>query len=259
MPLPDAARQFDQISPEYDATRPPLEPETVLGIVRVLRAHGVRDLLEVGVGTGRVAVPLADTGLRVTGVDAARGMLSRARAKGLSRLVRGSAYRLPFKEGAFDAAIFVHVLHVLDEPARAIAEAARAAPKGVYGLVRPGTGDEPERAEGWGARRRVFEILRAQGYEVSGRGRGWPHRRERELLASFPPDELVVLADRTVTEPVARMLDMMARRASRHVLDVPPEALARAVEEVRREVGDRTFTFRRIEALAAWRSPPAAA
>jgi SAM-dependent methyltransferase len=173
--------------------------------------------------------------------------------------VRGSAYRLPFRAAAFDAAIFVHVLHVLDEPQRAIAEAARVAPGGVFGLVRPGSGTERERSGAWDARRRVFEILKDQGYAVARDGRGGPHRKERELLAALPPDELVVLGDRTVTEPVARSLDMIARRASRHILDVPPEALAQAVDTVRREVGDRTFTFRRVEALATWRPRSAAA
>ena len=259
MPLPRAARQFDEISPEYDATRPPLDPETVAGIVRVLGEHGVRSVLEVGVGTGRVAGPLAAGGLRVTGVDAARGMLARARAKGLERLVRGSAYRPPFRPGAFDAALFVHVLHVLDDPPRAITVAGDVASGLVFGLVRPRSGTEGERSAGWSARRRVYEILSEEGYAVARDRPGGPGGRERELLATWPPDELVVIADRTVTEPIGRTLDLMARRASRHVLDVPPEALARAVDAVRREVGDRTFTFRRGEALAAWRPRAAAA
>ena len=38
-------------------------------------------LLELGVGTGRLAVPLAGAGLRVTGVDASTDMLDRLRAR----------------------------------------------------------------------------------------------------------------------------------------------------------------------------------
>ena len=39
------------------------------------------DVLELGVGTGRLAIPLAARGLRVTGVDASATMLDRLRAK----------------------------------------------------------------------------------------------------------------------------------------------------------------------------------
>lgn len=39
------------------------------------------DVLELGVGTGRLAIPLAERGLRVTGVDASKAMLDRLAAK----------------------------------------------------------------------------------------------------------------------------------------------------------------------------------
>ncbi|MYE32588.1 MAG: class I SAM-dependent methyltransferase, partial [Chloroflexi bacterium] len=38
-----------------------------------------RDVLELGCGTGRVAVPLAASGVRVTGVDLSPAMLALAR------------------------------------------------------------------------------------------------------------------------------------------------------------------------------------
>ncbi len=252
MPLPEAAREFDRISPEYDATRDPLDPETVRKITEALADRGVGDLLEVGVGTGRVAAPLLASGVRVTGLDASRGMLARARAKGIPRLVRGNAYHLPFADRAFDATIFVHVLHVLDDPRSAIGEAARVARQGTFALVRPREGPPDRRRGAFSARQIVYRILREEGYAIPARGRWGPGAKERELLESYPPDQLLTLTDRTVTEPLARTLDMISRRASRHVLDVPPEALARAVEAARAEVGDRTFTYHRVEALAAW-------
>jgi SAM-dependent methyltransferase len=260
VPIPKAAQEFDEISPQYDATREPLPGETIQKIAATLSERGVRSLLEVGVGTGRIARPLGDAGLRVTGVDASRGMLARARAKGIPRLVRGSAYHLPFLNSAFDGAIFVHVLHVLDDPRRAIGEASRVGRLGAFALVRPPRGaDEPGRGEFREARRVVSRILGEQGYPVPARAAGGPPRRERELLAQFPPDELVVVTDRTVTEPAARSLDMIARGASRHLLHVPRDVLARAVESAREEIGDRTVTYRRVEAIASWRAVPASA
>ena len=51
---------------------------------RLVELHGSR-VLELGVGTGRIAVPLARAGARVTGVDLSAGMLqiARERATGL--------------------------------------------------------------------------------------------------------------------------------------------------------------------------------
>jgi SAM-dependent methyltransferase len=46
-----------------------------------LAAAGAGRVLELGVGTGRLAIPLADAGLEVHGIDASPAMLDRLRAK----------------------------------------------------------------------------------------------------------------------------------------------------------------------------------
>ncbi len=253
----EVAREFDEISGEYDATREPLDLATVTRLYEALRDQGVHDLLEVGVGTGRIARPLTDQGLTVTGVDASPGMLRRARAKGLDRLVRGNAYRLPFDGRPFDGALFVHVLHLLDEPRSALREARRVSRTGVYALLHPpGTGERRDRnAPPWNARGIVYRILAEKGYEVPRTGEG-PPRRERVLLGEMPPDRLEVVGDREVTEPIDRTLRMIERGASRHTLKIPKDVLADAVQAARAEIGDRSFTFRRVEALAFWSEVP---
>ncbi len=260
MPLDSVPRDFDTIAPAYDATRDPIDPATLGEVGRVLREQQVRRLLEVGVGTGRVAVPLGERGFQVTGVDASRGMLAQARNKGLVRLVRGSAYRLPFASGSVDASLLVHVLHLLDEPVVALREATRVGRFGAFALVRPGPGEGERRTpEQEAARRVVYRILAERGYPLPGSARGGPPLKERAVLAQVPPDRLTVVSDRMVTEPVARRLDMLARGASRHTMHIPPEELQRAVEAARAEVGDRTVTFRRVEALALWSAESLAA
>src|SRR3546814_15192405 len=47
---------------------------------RLVELHGVR-VLELGVGTARIAVPLAQAGAQVTGVDVSEGMLGIARER----------------------------------------------------------------------------------------------------------------------------------------------------------------------------------
>ena len=87
--------------------------------------------LEIGVGTGRIAIPLAQAGVKLVGVDLSREMLGRLRAKGDAvPVVQGDATRLPFRDGAFDAAIAAHVLHLIPKWRAAIDELRR--------VVRPG-------------------------------------------------------------------------------------------------------------------------
>ena len=251
MPTREVAAQFDRISLVYDETRDPLDASTLDALAGELRRAGASSLLEVGVGTGRVAKPLSDRGVVVTGLDASRGMLAKARAKGLARLVRGSGYRLPFRDGAFDGALFVHVLHVLDDPVTAVREAARVSRVGAYALVHP-------RGEGAGVaarredepRRLLAEALREQGYATEPRASPWI--KERDFLAVHPPDSLRVIGERDVTESLRARVDRLATRGHRNLLDVPPEVLARAVEVARERVGDRAVTYHRVEALAGW-------
>jgi SAM-dependent methyltransferase len=66
------------------------------------------DVLELGTGTGRIAIPVARAGARVTGIDLSEPMLRRAvarlrraRSEHRPRLVRGDIRTLPFRAEAF--------------------------------------------------------------------------------------------------------------------------------------------------------------
>jgi ubiquinone/menaquinone biosynthesis C-methylase UbiE/DNA-binding transcriptional ArsR family regulator len=91
----------------------------------------VRDLLDVGTGTGRVLEIFADRIEHGLGVDLSRQMLDLARSR-LDELghrhcaVRhGNIYDLALDPGSMDVAVLHHVLHFLDDPPAAIAESAR--------------------------------------------------------------------------------------------------------------------------------------
>lgn len=96
--------------------------------------------VEVGVGTGRFAVPL---GLRA-GVDPSIAML-RLAPKDLD-LVAAVGERLPFRDKAFPCALIVVTLCFADDPAMMIAEASRAAERVVACIV--------PRESPWGVRYR---------------------------------------------------------------------------------------------------------
>ncbi len=98
----------------------PLGGEDTAFFLGLARALGPR-VLELGSGTGRVSVALAEAGLEVTGLDRSPGMLAEARAKAAS-LAPETAARLTFLEGdmaAFDLGGAVFDLVII--PARAFA------------------------------------------------------------------------------------------------------------------------------------------
>lgn len=250
-------RDFDEISLVYDETRQPLDPETIQGLIGFLDEHGWASVLEVGVGTGRIAGPLVERGRLVVGIDASRGMLSRAATKGVARLVQGTAIRLPFVDRAVDVALFVHVLHMLDDPGAALREAARVGRGGVLALmdrdpvdVHGTLSSEPS------PRELVRQVLAEVGYPDLLRA--GPRAKEREILRMFPPAESRMLSDREVTEPLVRHLDALEKRAYRHVLKVPRTELARAVSLARARIGPRLVTFRQSESVVWWSALPKA-
>lgn len=89
-------------------------------------------LLDIGTGTGgllELVAPRVDSAL---GIDASREMLALARSRLAERglgdrcsVRQADFYRLPLPDRAYDAVTLVMVLHYADEPAAALAEAAR--------------------------------------------------------------------------------------------------------------------------------------
>jgi len=95
-------------------------------IAEILGPHP-RKVLDVGTGTGLLAVEIARAGHRVVGLDVTPAMLqrvaSRARAAKIDlQLVEGDATRLPFAPQAFDAVVSRHLLWTLSDPKRAFCE-----------------------------------------------------------------------------------------------------------------------------------------
>jgi ubiquinone/menaquinone biosynthesis C-methylase UbiE len=93
--------------------------------------QAIRDLLDLGTGTGRMLEIVAPRVERAIGIDLSREMLAVARAN-LEKanlhnctIRQGDIFQLPFADQSFDAAIFHQVLHYADRPSLAVAEAAR--------------------------------------------------------------------------------------------------------------------------------------
>lgn len=135
---------FARVAADWDRIRAWQADEAVVDrAVREIAAAGRCDsLLDVGTGTGRVLMLLADLAKRAEGIDLSPEMLAVARENlaraGLTRcLVRqGDMYHLPSGTDGYDLVVFRQVLHYAARPVLAVREAARVlAPGGRVVIV----------------------------------------------------------------------------------------------------------------------------
>lgn len=116
---PAGAYSFESIANRYDETRrlPPREARAIArGIARAARLRSCDRLLEIGVGTGRVAVPLLARGADVVGLDLSPSMMHLFRSKAAPKspgAVCGDLLALPFKSAAFSAVLGACVFHLV--------------------------------------------------------------------------------------------------------------------------------------------------
>jgi ubiquinone/menaquinone biosynthesis C-methylase UbiE len=157
------ADSFDRVAARYDATRAlpaAAEAAIAVGIARAVSATPQTRLLEIGVGTGRIALPLARQGLRCIGIDRSASMLATAQRKvheesGQLLLAQADATTLPFATASVDVVLIVHVFHLIPDWPSALSEALRVLRPGgsfVYGSEQNGaTSEERPINERWRA------------------------------------------------------------------------------------------------------------
>ena len=88
----------------------------------------IRSMLDIGTGTGLFAEAFARLSVAVTGIDSNPDLLELARGYVQRAVFRqATAENLPFSDGSFDLVFMGHVLHEVDDPRKALAEAHRVA------------------------------------------------------------------------------------------------------------------------------------
>jgi SAM-dependent methyltransferase len=222
---------FDRVADVYDRTRV-TDGSALEAAIDVL--DGVLPTgptLEIGVGTGALAVPMAARGRRVVGVDLSASMLEKLRAKDPSLpVVHADATRLPFGDGAFTGAYCRWVLHLIRDWHVAVRELCRTvAPRGVV-VVEPG-GYSGEWRTVWlrfveelGRRAEPLGLDVRAGYvDLDG------------IFASFGGERReIVPTPASVHSSLERFFDDASKKTYSWTWRVPQHDLDRAIEVVRR-------------------------
>lgn len=117
-------------APVYDKTFGAVTRAGRRRTAEYINSHG-GSVLEVGVGTG-LALPHYASNVEVTGIDFSEDMLAKARQRveeraltSIKALRQMDARSLDFADNSFDMVAAMHVLSVVPEPERVMAEIAR--------------------------------------------------------------------------------------------------------------------------------------
>jgi SAM-dependent methyltransferase len=131
---------FDRIPYAYDRYRPDYAPEAVEALVELSRARRDAEVLEIGAGTGKLTVPLAERGFAITAVEPGErmaGLLARrVRRWPRIRIVRSTFEGAPVEPRSFDLVVAATSFHWLDPDRRYDLAADALRRGGALGLIR---------------------------------------------------------------------------------------------------------------------------
>jgi len=237
-----ASVSFDRAAGYYDETRT-LSPDATRAqaglLARELLDH--RPCLEIGVGTGRIALPLHEGGVSMIGVDLSRPMLDVLIRKAGGRLpfplALADATALPFRDDALGSALASHVLHLVPDLERLLDELVRVVRPGGRILLDLGGGGAGMMGGWWREARRIFGEAaglrpRADGPEL--RPRVETHLRELGAV----PRELDPIRD-TVTTTPEEGIDRLERGLYSYTWDATDEQRRRGAEALRAAASER--------------------
>lgn len=237
---------FDRVADIYDETRG-LPPRVLARIVGVLadELQGKR-VLEIGVGTGRFAVPLQKSGIDVIGTDIAPRMVAQGRAKGLRNVVFADGARLPFPSTSFDAVTTNHVLHLIPDWRDVLREIDRVCDGTYFSVLQRATGER------LGAR--YHDLARELGFDYGIAG-----FRERDLPESVPPRRTFHAISFSETRSARDAIASLERREYSSLWDVPEATHRRVIAALREEAGDRILEVTFDVEIAVWNAADVAA
>ncbi len=240
---------FDRAAGFYDQTRgfPPGMERFVAATAAELLGNSNQCVLEIGVGTGRIAKPLLAAGVQVTGIDLSRSMMNRLRETlgGLPApaLLEGNITHLPFADRAFDAVIGVHILHLVSGWQAALDEAMRVMKAGGALLLGRNT-HHPNDAQV--VREQLGDLMDKFGIRRSSLG-AREDDVERELLRRGAKVETRETPAIITQGSIAEEIDAIAKRIWSSTWAIPDDALPAIIAQLKanalRKYGTLQHTF----------------
>lgn len=127
---------WDVLSPLYDFFETIYNGKCFKGIAEEIKNHVGKDdvVLECACGTGLLTLPMAQICKEIVATDYSDGMLKQTQKKiaGYPNVTvqKASILDIPFEDNKFDVVVAANVIHLLDEPEKALAEMKRVCKPG---------------------------------------------------------------------------------------------------------------------------------
>lgn len=255
---------FNRAATFYDATRKlrdDIADQITNALLAEIRAAGADRVLEVGIGTGRMARPLMREGVQMVGVDISTEMMGQLFVQLTPEhtppeLLLSDATALPFRDGTFRAAMVVHVLHLVQSVEDTVAEVRRVlAPGGV--LLHQTRRPDEDTNRMWIEHDKFWiEVCRAHGHELVQRPT--QERITQALTNSGATASVMELARSEDESSVEIELDNLRGRQHSWMWLIPDEIITDSMGEFeawlrKRAAPDGTFMDRAAYVIEAWR------
>lgn len=193
--------------------------------------------LDMGCGAGRIAVPAAQAGLQVIGLDRDPTLLGATQAmarEGMLPLsvLRGDVVRLPFEDDSFEAVLAINLLSLVPEWATVINEVVRVLRHGGV-FIQGNDWLDPDSCAGR-LQARLHEELEALAPGLKPAATVSPEEVTRMLAEHSGATEAdMIAASWTTLVSPAELLDQMASRAHSETWMLDNDLLSRLLERLR--------------------------
>lgn len=235
----DGSVAFDRAAEYYDRTRGN-SSEGLRKTIDLLtgEVHGRGAVLEVGIGTGQLGLPIHEAGIPVVGLDLARPMMDvlveKVGGRSTLPLVQGDATRMPFRDAAFGAAYLRWVLQLIPAWRDSLAEIVRVVrPGGVFLASLASQGGAR-----WEVRKRFAELI---GFSIEPPGLAYDGYDQLDSVAialGLAPRPLPPIPE-TGHEGLDTFIDSIVSNAYSWTWEIDADLLARTAVDVRRWAEDR--------------------
>jgi len=116
-------------SKQYNSTNWVKNTSFMNAFLSLLPQYNFQNILEIGIGTGVVALEMINRVQKITGIDISQEMIDKINHDGITPIV-ANAHNLPFEDESFELIYMRNVIHYIDDPKKVFSE--------IYRCLKPG-------------------------------------------------------------------------------------------------------------------------